>query len=67
MNNEVERLQRENTRLRTNQEDSVRLLKACSSNCGTMLQEEVAEHLASIKGLKHNSKDWDMADRNGEQ
>lgn len=67
MNNEIERLQRENTRLKTHQEDSVRLLKACSSNCGTMLQEEVAEHLASINGVRHNSRDWDMADRNGEQ
>lgn len=67
MNHELESLKRENTRLRGLQEESARLLSHCSTQVGTVIGEQIAEHLASIKGTKHYAAAWDMADKNGNQ
>lgn len=67
MNHEFENLKRENTRLRSLQEESVRLLTVCSTQVGTVIGESISEHLATVKGVRHNAAAWDMADRNGEQ
>lgn len=67
MNYELENLKRENTRLKGMQEESVSLLKQCQKQVGTVLGEQIAEHISHTKGIRHNSSDWDMSDRNGEQ
>lgn len=67
MNHEFENLKRENTRLRGLQEESLRLLTVCSTQVGTVIGEQIAEHLASVKGVRHNTAAWDCSDHNGEQ
>lgn len=67
MNYELENLKRENTRLKGIQEDSISLLKLCEKQVGTVLGEQISEHISNTKGIRHNSKDWDMSDKNGEQ
>lgn len=66
MNNTIN-LQRENKILKEQQAESVRLLTACKSWVGTDLGEQIAQHTAEIKGQRHNSAEWNMADTNGEQ
>lgn len=60
-------MERELKQLKQFQNDSVELLKACSSQVGTILGEEIAKHLSAISGIRFNTSDWDLKDRNGEQ
>jgi hypothetical protein len=60
-------LERENTRLRGNEQASIDLFKQLSKQVGTYYGELIAEHLSVLGDKKYNAKDWDLADRNGEQ
>ena len=60
-------LERENKRLRGNEQASIDLFKQLSKQVGTYHGELIAQHLSDLGDKKYNAKDWDMADRNGEQ
>jgi len=60
-------LQIENKRLKGNQHASIDLFKQLSKQVGTYYGELIAEHLSVLGDKKYNAKDWDLADRNGEQ
>ena len=60
-------LERENKRLQGLQLQTVDLLKQLSTQVGTYHGELIAEHMSLLGEKKYNPKDWDLADRNGEQ
>ena len=63
----IENLQRENNTLKMHLASASQLIQRCKSWVGTDLGQDIAIHEAQVKGVKHNSQDWDMSDKNGEQ
>ena len=64
---EVTLLKKDNAVLRDHIEASIALLKTLQKQVGTVLGEDIDEHIALLQGRKHDAKAWDMSDRNGEQ
>lgn len=63
----INSLERTIKMLKTNQEESVRLLKSCSTQVGMMLGEQIHEHIAAISGGHFNSKEYHYEKPVGEQ
>jgi len=59
--------EREIKYLKSQQEESVRLLSICLKNVGTETGKEISTHLAVIKGQRINPADWNLQDVNGGQ
>ena len=53
--------------LKTNQEASISLFKQLKTQVGTFYGEQIDEHTAGLEGRRFDVKEWDLADKNGEQ
>ena len=60
-------LQREIALLKTNQAESVRLLKASKTQCGMVLGEEIEAHIAQLTGARFSATDYHYERPTGEQ
>ncbi|RQO79154.1 hypothetical protein DBR40_05385 [Pedobacter sp. KBW01] len=60
-------LQRENKLMKEHLQDAVMLAGKYKNNMGVIDQEELARLDAKANGKVFNVRDFDMADRNGEQ
>lgn len=60
-------LQRENKLLKEHLQDAVQLAGKFKREMGVIDQEELARLSAKANGAAFNPRDFDMADRNGEQ
>lgn len=60
-------LERENKLLKTQQAESIRLLKQCSTQVGMMLGESIQEHIATLTGGHFNAKEYHYEKPVGEQ
>jgi len=68
MNTQLQALQKANRELKEGLQDAVNLLKhSDQSNWGVIQKQEFAKLSNKAFGTPYNEKDWDMADRNGEQ
>lgn len=63
----INTLERTIKMLKTNQEASISLFKQLKTQVGTHFGEQIDEHTAALEGRRFDAKEWDLADRNGEQ
>jgi hypothetical protein len=60
-------LQRDIKLLKQQQDESLRLLKACVPHVGMMLGEELNAHIAELSGTHFNARDYHFEKLPGEQ
>lgn len=65
--NQIVALQRENKQLKEQLQDAVALACKFKREMGVIDQEELDRLSATANGTSFNAKNWDLADRNGEQ
>lgn len=65
--NQIVQLQRENKDLMEHLQDAVALATNFKREMGITHQEELARLNAKANGVRFNSREFDMSDKNGEQ
>ena len=63
----IENLTRQIDQLKKSQAQSIALFNQLKTQVGTHYGEQIDEHTARLEGRRFDAKEWDLADRNGEQ
>ena len=63
----IESLTKQVAQLKEAQSQSISLFKQLKTQVGTFYGEQIDEHTAGLEGRRFDVKEWDLADKNGEQ